>query len=239
MKHFILVTMLVFTMNSYAGWFSSESDQPEIKVGHTWKANESGVCYDITLVDGNRIAASENRSDCLLVTTRKTFLEYYTFVCKPKELEIVAGQTWKSCTSGDVHEVFEVGEKYVVYGYVGGGNKNYPSVTTISRFHDRYELVSDVEEDEIQFIFSDDGGIVLTSDIIFAVAPEKTGKPYLHKNPNNDHWVCSKHGDLEPNDWQVYFDITISFCGSDIYCYDCFSETMNNILNQHILGVKE
>ena len=46
------------------------------------------------------------------------------------EPTIKVGQIWEYKVSGDKLEVFEVGEKYVVYGYTNGGDRYYPSVKT-------------------------------------------------------------------------------------------------------------
>jgi len=72
------------------------------------------------------------------------------------------------------------------------------------------------------------------------IEPNEPKKPYLHKNPNNDHWVCSKHGDLEPDSPWVCLDMTtVTFGDSAIaYCHKCFWEQVNIILGQYITGAK-
>ena len=72
---------------------------------------------------------------------------------------------------------------------------------------------------------------------IWITEPDTPTKPYLHKNPNNDHWICSNHGDLRPNEWLsenvIVFDDTT-------YCYICFyDEVVIKLINQHLTGVKE
>lgn len=68
-------------------------------------------------------------------------------------------------------------------------------------------------------------------------------KPYLHKDPN-DHWTCSKHGDLElrKRSDSISYPETISISTSGkctTYCEKCFWGTINDILNEHITGVEK
>lgn len=153
--------------------------------------------------------------------------------------EIKVGQVWEYKANGDKREVLEVGDKYVIYGYTNGGDKSFPSVKTREGFLEYYKLVEDVlpVAGVVEVVW---GTAVSNEDLIFIVGNDpEAKKPYLHRNPNNDHWICSKHGDLEPNDLLIYYATTITYYGGDIYCYKCFGETLNKVLNQHITGVKE
>ncbi len=248
MKKVMLILILaVWCSTANAAWFSG-ADKQEPKVGHTWKANDTGICYDITLVEKDCIKASANWSNCKLTSTRKGFLEDYTFVCQPEKPaekpEIVAGQIWKDRYGGDERLVFDVSKKYVIYGYKNESDIDFPSIRTKEKFLKSYELIFTAvgvvildAEYTVEAVEETEHGYIYTIEKI----PEK---PYLHKNPNNDHWICSKHGDLMPDydkDSGFFFTgtATITYYGSDIYCYICFGETLNKVLSQHITGVKE
>lgn len=151
--------------------------------------------------------------------------------------EIVAGQVWKWKVTGTAErEILEVGEKYVVYK-AKRGTQSSVGVEEKEYFLQEYELVEDMKPITVFLDAEDDGLIWITE----ADPPEPT-KPYLHKNPNNDHWICSKHGDLEQDDGTLYFNIFVSVPGDDgytTYCHKCYWGTQIKILNQHITGAKE
>jgi len=175
------------------------------------------------------------------------------FAADKPETEIKVGQVWKTKPGGDERKVFEVGEKYVVFGYKNDSDKDYPSIRTRKRFRRDYELVEQVgamftgNGDVWTFtVSSPEWSFASAGDIIAPDPPQTKRKPYLHKNPNNDHWICSKHGDLMPDydkDSGFYVigspDITVSFYGGQTYCAECFTETFDILMNQHITGVKE
>ncbi len=159
--------------------------------------------------------------------------------------EIVAGQVWKNIFSGNEHEILEVGEKYVVYCYANGTYKS-PDAKTKESFYECYEFargVSIVIEDIANSC------VVDMRDITFSCASEDSAisyfvttepqKPYLYKNLNNDHWMCSKHGDLEPDSMIVTFAATLTSIEDITYCSECFWEVCNQVLGEHIIGIKE
>ncbi len=178
---------------------------------------------------------------------------------KPKtKTEIKVGQVWKWTFNGVEREVLEVGKKYVVFCYKEGYKS--PDVETREDFLENHKLVQDVKCLE-GYIYIDDAGNMTDIDAnvnpcgptatadydsgVFTIVDLKPTKPYLHKNPNNDHWICSKHGDLMPDykkDGLVglyYLSATVTVFDSPTYCMKCFQEIINTILNQHITGVKE
>ncbi len=162
-------------------------------------------------------------------------------LCQPKEPEIVAGQIWEYKAHGDKREVFEVGEKYIIYGYTNGGDRDYPSIKTREKFLKYFKLIEDLID-----ITSGSIAVDIIDGITFwnttAQISKEPIKPYLHKNPNNDHWICSKHGDLESGTiWTISVVATTISFGDDQpkYCYQCAIEVINQTLNQHITGVKE
>lgn len=65
--------------------------------------------------------------------------------------------------------------------------------------------------------------------------------PYLYKNLENDHWICSKHGDLyeDKDELIVFLPCNLLTVNNTTYCYDCYWEVQVKLLNQHITGVKE
>lgn len=75
-----------------------------------------------------------------------------------------------------------------------------------------------------------------TVEMQFAKEPTK---PYLHKNPDNDHWICSKHGDLTGSTFTVSFYATAVTIREMTYCAECYWEVQTELINQHITGVKE
>lgn len=147
--------------------------------------------------------------------------------------EIKVGQIWHDPRFGDKREILMVGETFIVYTYAEGSYDS-PSIRSKDDWYKRFELVEDVEEDDC---------IIISGDECVFTMPEEPKKPYLHKNPNTDHWICSKHGDLMPDynkdSMFIYlsYDSTITFYGSKIYCMKCFTETFDKIFGEHITGV--
>lgn len=78
---------------------------------------------------------------------------------------------------------------------------------------------------------------VASVDFVISQEPEK---PYLYQNPNNDHWTCSVHGDLNIADigFTTYAK-TISFFDGPEYCWKCVEEIVNKMLSEHIIGIKD
>ncbi len=180
--------------------------------------------------------------------------------CDKDKQQIKVGQIWKRIFSGDSRKVLEVGEKYVVFGYLNGGDIDFPSVNTKEDFRDKYELVETAIEGQIRngercLEFYDGSEwqkiekeepekITITiTNVDTGSPPQEEQKPYLYKNPNNDHWICSKHGDLESNDFQFYFATRITISAIEgkgvTYCQKCYWETQVKLLDQYIIGVKE
>ena len=152
--------------------------------------------------------------------------------------EIKVGQVWKRTFNGSERTILEVGEKYVVFTY-SNGTSNGPEADTKEEFRKDHELVP-------QFTIADaiDWGITSNGNIFVKDPPQAKKKPYLHKNPTNDHWICSKHGDLDKDkggaDIMVFFTTSTRATIHDMtYCYECYWETQIKLINQHIAGVKE
>ncbi len=81
----------------------------------------------------------------------------------------------------------------------------------------------------------------IETGLFWTTPPKKPQLPYLHKNPNNDHWICSKHGDLEPDKQPgiLHFSMaTVILFDGPLYCYECVKEIVNKLLGQHIKGVE-
>lgn len=157
------------------------------------------------------------------------------------ETEIKVGQVWKWTFNGAEREILEVGEKYVVFCYKEGYKS--PDVETHEDFLEDHKLTEDIEIDTSGVLwytstetFTIDN---TTTDVYFIESEPK--KPYLHKNPNNDHWICSKHGDLDRDKGKmvVSFKITRVAVLDTTYCDACYWEVQVKFLNQHITGVKE
>ncbi len=153
---------------------------------------------------------------------------------EPKQT-IQAGEVWQAKFGGDERLIFDVTDKYVIYGYKNKGDIDFPSITTKERFLERFELVKAVEE----YL---SGSITITTKGELSYACEiitpKPEKPYLYNNPNNDHWICSKHGDLEPNSNTLYLAATVTFYSDTIYCYKCFGETFDKLFSEYMVGVE-
>ncbi|KKN59779.1 hypothetical protein LCGC14_0538690 [marine sediment metagenome] len=225
-----------------------------------WWGGDDDIC-------NHKLIAGATWDECKEAEKSKEFSElippiwyYKCGLCKKAILSetelkveglIEVGQIWKRTLSGDSRRVLEVGQKYVVFGFVSGGDENYPSVETKTEFRKDYELVEPTESELLVFIdsktvYSDftitaDTGthikiIVDSVDYVISQEPEKA---YIHKNPNNDHWICSKHGDLESDDFLVSSYAAV-ICFEDIsYCRKCLFEVSDGIISQYIIGIKQ
>ena len=131
--------------------------------------------------------------------------------------------------------MFEVGEKYIVYGYEGGSDKSYPSVYPEKRFRKYFELVITCKHKHSPSIKVED---CPNPEMLLIV--HKNSKPYLYKNPNNDHWICSKHGDLDLKDDLIIVSNAnlVIICGTT-YCFECFWDAGKVLINEHITGVEK
>ncbi len=179
----------------------------------------------------------------LVVVCSTANASWFSGADKPEKPEIIADQIWKNKGGGDERLVFDVGEKYVIYGYKNESDITYPSVKAKEKFLKQFELVRKSAvilldaEYAVEVVEEAEHGYIYTIEKI----PKK---PYLHKNPNNDHWICSKHGDVTTDllvsaTYKYEGSQTISFFGGDTYCVDCVSEIIENTFKQHITGVKE
>ena len=157
---------------------------------------------------------------------------------KPEtKTEIKVGQVWGwAFLDGVQKNVLEVGEKYIVFHYVSEGDIILKAQTH-DGFRRSYELLKQVAVKGATLIWTFD-----TSDLIASGPPQAKKKPYIHKNPTNDHWICSKHGDLTADlgTWYIGY---IAAVGDMKYCYECYMgverDAIINRTNQHITGVKE
>ncbi len=64
---------------------------------------------------------------------------------------------------------------------------------------------------------------------------------YLHRNPLNDHLICSEHGDLEPGKglFITSFDnAAIAFFDGSTYCQKCVSDVRELCFSQYLIGEK-
>lgn len=105
---------------------------------------------------------------------------------------------------------------------------------------------SDIEvEDEVNLIKIVEGLTATTGEPLTAEIAEEPKKPYLHKDSSNDHWICSKHGDLDKwKDGYVIisphtFDASRATIYDITYCHRCYWESQIKLINQYITGVKE
>ncbi len=175
--------------------------------------------------------------------------------------EIEVGQIWKWTCTGEEWEVLEVGEKFVVYTYAYGTWKT-PDVKTKEDFLEDCELVAGITTVLSFNIASSDDVLVSNDEPIEGQLRETTcdkcevcyeiyngtkwvslhsKKPYIHKNPNNGHWICSEHGDLDKDkdSFVVSFELTRATIYGTTYCHECYWDTQIKLVNQHITGVKE
>lgn len=166
-----------------------------------------------------------------------------TIADKPEtKTEIKVGQVWKWGDYDLSKKVLEVGEKYVVWHYIKDNGEIAPKVETHGGFKREWKLVEQVSAVIIDEngVTGDAGGLTWYYNEIKKETPQSKKKPHLHKNPNNDHWICSRHGDLDKDKGLaiVLWCSKIEINGM-LYCHECYWEAQNKLLNQHITGVKE
>ena len=179
---------------------------------------------------------------------------------------VEVGQVWKWDFNGCKVRVVQDGE-YIVHQFVEGAL--ILDVDTKEDFLDRYTLVCvpvEAESEVVEFapeewtvVYEDDSIEVLVSvdeaDSVhfttegveaeafyldasaWELLPEK---PYIYKNPNNDHITCTVHGDLEPTApaGEIAFD-SIVYLVDITYCLDCYCDTQLKLVNQYITGIQE
>lgn len=165
------------------------------------------------------------------------YKDYFDSTVQPEtKPEIKVGQVWeqKFNPPDDRVDVLEVGEKYVVYDYEGGIR---PAVREKESFREYYKLV-----EQVVTLVEGTTSVIWTFSVDGLDPPQAKKKPYLHKNPNNDHWICSKHGDLDKDkveDTLTFWYTTRATMLDTTYCHECYWETQIKLINQHITGVKE